>query len=110
MNTTQEKERLKEEKSKLEKRLSETEAALNECKEYIEMLQKKAREDRRTRAKAAIELSENIALERENLVRQLDTLKLVGEFSNFLRFCNGAKFRAVDKSNINPMHLVSQIT
>lgn len=79
MNTIQEKERLQEEKSKLEKRLSDTEAALNECKEYIEMLQKKAREDRRTRAKAAIELSETIALERENLVRQLDALKSINQ-------------------------------
>ncbi|TPP57726.1 Ras and EF-hand domain-containing protein [Fasciola gigantica] len=75
MDTIQEKDRLQQEKVKLEKCLADKESALNECKEYIEMLQKKAREDRRTRAKAAIELSENIALEREDLVRQLDTLR-----------------------------------
>ncbi|VDP80178.1 unnamed protein product [Echinostoma caproni] len=79
MNTVQEKERLLHEKAELEQRLTETESALNDCKDYIEMLQKKAREDRRTRAKAAIELSENIALERENLVRQLDTLRLINQ-------------------------------
>ncbi|THD25567.1 Ras and EF-hand domain-containing protein [Fasciola hepatica] len=79
METIQEKDRLQQEKVKLEKCLADKESALNECKEYIEMLQKKAREDRRTRAKAAIELSENIALEREDLVRQLDTLRLINQ-------------------------------
>ncbi|KAA3675947.1 Ras and EF-hand domain-containing protein [Paragonimus westermani] len=76
--TLQEKERFIQEKNDLEKRLNCTQSALDDCKEYIEILQKKAREDRKNRAKAAIELSEGIALERENLVRQLDYLRYGG--------------------------------
>ncbi|TGZ37455.1 hypothetical protein CRM22_011334 [Opisthorchis felineus] len=75
--TQQERDQLTQEKNTLEKRLQDTQSALEDCKEYIATLQKKAREDKRNRAKAAIELSQNIALERENLVRQLDSLRLI---------------------------------
>ncbi|GAA50022.1 Ras and EF-hand domain-containing protein [Clonorchis sinensis] len=75
--TQQERDQLTQEKDTLEKRLQDTQSALEDCKEYIATLQKKAREDKRNRAKAAIELSQNIALERENLVRQLDSLRLI---------------------------------
>ncbi|KER22917.1 hypothetical protein T265_14753, partial [Opisthorchis viverrini] len=72
--TQQERDQLTQEKDTLQSRLHDTQSALEDCKEYIATLQKKAREDKRNRAKAAIELSQNIALERENLVRQLDSL------------------------------------
>ncbi|OON22562.1 Ras family protein [Opisthorchis viverrini] len=75
--TQQERDQLTQEKDTLQSRLHDTQSALEDCKEYIATLQKKAREDKRNRAKAAIELSQNIALERENLVRQLDSLRLV---------------------------------
>ncbi|CAH8593355.1 unnamed protein product [Heterobilharzia americana] len=75
----QEKEKLLQEKEDLERKLEESQEMLNDCKEYIETLQKKAREERRRRAKAAIELSEGIALERETLVRQLDMLRTINQ-------------------------------
>ncbi|CAH8576399.1 unnamed protein product [Schistosoma margrebowiei] len=65
MSIAQEKEKLLQEKEDLE--------------HYIDTLQKKAREERRRRAKAAIELSEGIALERETLVRQLDMLRTINQ-------------------------------
>lgn len=77
MSIAQEKEKLLQEKEDLERKLEESQEMLNECKDYIDTLQKKAREERRRRAKAAIELSEGIALERETLVRQLDMLRYV---------------------------------
>ncbi|TNN08280.1 Ras and EF-hand domain-containing protein [Schistosoma japonicum] len=76
---SQEKEKLLQEKEDLERKLEESQEMLNECKEYIDTLQKKAREERRRRAKAAIELSEGIALERETLVRQLDMLRTINQ-------------------------------
>ncbi|VDP99746.1 unnamed protein product [Trichobilharzia regenti] len=72
MTIAQEKEKLLQEKEDLQRKLEESQEMLNDCKVYIDTLQKKAREERRRRAKAAIELSEGIALERETLVRQLD--------------------------------------
>ncbi|CAH8592038.1 unnamed protein product [Schistosoma rodhaini] len=79
MSIAQEKEKLLQEKEDLERKLEESQEMLNECKDYIDTLQKKAREERRRRAKAAIELSEGIALERETLVRQLDMLRTINQ-------------------------------
>ncbi|CAH8519309.1 unnamed protein product [Schistosoma turkestanicum] len=79
MSIAQEKEKLLQEKEELERKLEESQEMLNECKDYIDTLQKKAREERRRRAKAAIELSEGIALERETLVRQLDMLRTINQ-------------------------------
>uniref|UniRef100_A0A0V0J9M3 Ras and EF-hand domain-containing protein homolog n=1 Tax=Schistocephalus solidus TaxID=70667 RepID=A0A0V0J9M3_SCHSO len=71
----QKKEDLDNERIILERRLEETELNLKDCQEYIEVLSKKARDERRSRARAAMELSEGIALERETLVRQLNELR-----------------------------------
>ncbi|CAH8854694.1 unnamed protein product [Trichobilharzia szidati] len=79
MTIAQEKEKLLQEKEDLQRKLEESQEMLNDCKVYIDTLQKKAREERRRRAKAAIELSEGIALERETLVRQLDMLRTINQ-------------------------------
>nr|VZI45858.1 unnamed protein product [Spirometra erinaceieuropaei] len=71
----QKKEDLDHERALLERRLEETELNLKDCQDYIEVLSKKARDERRSRARAAMELSEGIALERETLVRQLNELR-----------------------------------
>ncbi|CAH8537106.1 unnamed protein product [Dicrocoelium dendriticum] len=75
VSAVKEKEQLAQENDELKKRLTKDRSILNECKEYIETLRKRAKEDKKNRAKAAIEMSENIALERENLVRQMDALR-----------------------------------
>ncbi|VDN15754.1 unnamed protein product [Dibothriocephalus latus] len=72
---SQKKDDLDHERIILERRLEETELNLKDCQEYIEVLSKKARDERRSRARAAMELSEGIALERETLVRQLNELR-----------------------------------
>ncbi|CAL8097850.1 unnamed protein product [Calicophoron daubneyi] len=73
----QEKDQLLLKNEALEERLAETQRALDECKQYIETLQNKAREERRSTAKAAAELNKTITLERESLIQQLEALRLM---------------------------------
>jgi len=79
------------EKSLLEEQLQEITRSLEESKNYISQLQIQTKKEKRDRAKylfkeklekcylilfrQALSLTENIAIERENLVKQLDSLK-----------------------------------
>jgi hypothetical protein len=79
------------EKSQLEEQLQEITRNLEESKSYIYQLQIQTKKEKRDRAKyfetkkktqfssflfrQALNLTENIAIERENLVKQLDSLK-----------------------------------
>ncbi|KAH3887640.1 hypothetical protein DPMN_011658, partial [Dreissena polymorpha] len=70
-----EKEKLAKEKEDLEESFHRSQQALAECQAYINQLRQQQKEDKRERAKAALKLSEGIALERETLVNQLEKLK-----------------------------------
>jgi len=74
-----ENERLQKEKSELEGQLQDITRNLEESKNYISQLQVQTKKEKRDRAKQALNLTENIALERENLVKQLDSLKSINK-------------------------------
>ncbi|KAK3094769.1 hypothetical protein FSP39_005976 [Pinctada imbricata] len=77
--TKQENEKLVKEKETLEDMLMKSEENLEESKAYISQLRNQQKDEKRERARAAIKLTENIALERESLVKQLDLLKDVNK-------------------------------
>lgn len=77
--TKQENEKLAKEKEDLEDMLMKSQEGLEDSKMYIDQLRKQQKHDKQERARAAIKLTENIALERESLVKQLDTLKDVNK-------------------------------
>ncbi|KAK3603213.1 hypothetical protein CHS0354_036142 [Potamilus streckersoni] len=64
-----------EEKEKLEEELMKSQQNLEESKYYINQLKDQQKDEKRERARAALKLSEGIALERESLVKQLDMLR-----------------------------------
>lgn len=72
---SQEKDQLIKENQDLEAKLVENERSKEESSEYIEVLQTKIKEERKARVAASFEMNQNIALERENLVRQLEKLR-----------------------------------
>ncbi|CAF1035557.1 unnamed protein product [Didymodactylos carnosus] len=74
-----ENERLQKEKFQLEGQLQEISKNLEESKNYISQLQNQTKKEKRDRAKQALNLTENIAIERESLVKQLDILKSVNK-------------------------------
>ncbi|XP_076451627.1 EF-hand calcium-binding domain-containing protein 4B-like isoform X2 [Babylonia areolata] len=78
-NTKQENQRLMQEKESLEELLTESQDSLEESRSYIAMLQTQQRDEKKERARAALQLSEGIALERETLVKQLGMLKDVNK-------------------------------
>lgn len=77
--TKNENDRLQKEKQQLEEQLQEITRSLEESKNYISQLQIQTKKEKRDRAKQALNLTENIALERENLVKQLDSLKSINK-------------------------------
>ncbi|UJR30236.1 hypothetical protein I4U23_017774 [Adineta vaga] len=77
--TKSENDRLQKEKSQLEEQLQEITKSLEESKNYISQLQVQTKKEKRDRAKQALTLTESIALERENLVKQLDSLKTINK-------------------------------
>ncbi|CAF0852251.1 unnamed protein product [Adineta steineri] len=77
--TKSENDRLQKEKNQLEEQLQEITRSLEESKNYISQLQIQTKKEKRDRAKQALTLTESIALERENLVKQLDSLKTINK-------------------------------
>ncbi|KAL4225761.1 Calcium release activated channel regulator [Mactra antiquata] len=70
-----ENEKLAKEKEDLEEMLIKSQSKVEESQSYIDQLQQQNKNEKRERARAAIQLSEGIAVERETLVKQLDMLK-----------------------------------
>ncbi|KAK7496803.1 hypothetical protein BaRGS_00012012, partial [Batillaria attramentaria] len=77
--TKEDNQRLKHEKEMLEDMLVQSQETLEESRSYIDILQSQQRDEKKQRARAALQLSEGIALERESLVKQLDMLKDVNK-------------------------------
>uniref|UniRef100_A0A2C9JD03 EF-hand domain-containing protein n=1 Tax=Biomphalaria glabrata TaxID=6526 RepID=A0A2C9JD03_BIOGL len=77
--TKLENERLLKEKEELEEMLSQSQENLEESRNYIQQMQLQQKDEKRERARAALMLSEGIAIERESLVKQLDLLKDVNK-------------------------------
>ncbi|KAK7480081.1 hypothetical protein BaRGS_00028718 [Batillaria attramentaria] len=89
--TKEDNQRLKHEKEMLEDMLVQSQETLEESRSYIDILQSQQRDEEKTTSKrppvilttsatrAALQLSEGIALERESLVKQLDMLKDVNK-------------------------------
>ncbi|CAF0791335.1 unnamed protein product [Adineta steineri] len=73
--TKNDNERLQKEKIELEQQLQDIARNFEESKHYISQLQIQTKKEKRDRAKHALSLTENLAIERENLVKELDTLK-----------------------------------
>ncbi|CAF3256647.1 unnamed protein product [Rotaria socialis] len=72
-------ERLQQEKAELEEQLQEIIKNLEESKHYISQLQLQTNKEKRDRAKQTLNLTENIAIEHENLVQELDKLKSINQ-------------------------------
>ncbi|CAF4169459.1 unnamed protein product [Rotaria sp. Silwood2] len=68
-------ERLQKEKVELEQQLQEITKNLEESKIYISQLQFQTKKEKRDRAKQTLNLTENLVVERENLVKELNKLK-----------------------------------
>ncbi|CAF4770544.1 unnamed protein product [Rotaria sp. Silwood1] len=72
-------ERLQKEKIELEQQLEEITKNLEESKNYISQLQFQTKKEKRDRAKQALNLTENLVIERENLVKELNKLKFLNK-------------------------------
>ncbi|CAF3344475.1 unnamed protein product [Rotaria sp. Silwood1] len=70
---------LAEEKIELEQQLEEITKNLEESKNYISQLQFQTKKEKRDRAKQALNLTENLVIERENLVKELNKLKFLNK-------------------------------
>lgn len=77
--TKQENEKLAKDKEELEDMLMKSQVGLEDSKMYIDQLRLQQKKEKQDRARSAIKLTESIALERESLVKQLDTLKDVNK-------------------------------
>ncbi|XP_063400734.1 EF-hand calcium-binding domain-containing protein 4B-like [Mytilus trossulus] len=77
--TKQENEKLAKDKDELEDMLMKSQVGLEDSKMYIDQLRHQQKKEKQDRARSAIKLTESIALERESLVKQLDTLKDVNK-------------------------------
>ncbi|XP_071120120.1 EF-hand calcium-binding domain-containing protein 4B-like isoform X6 [Mytilus edulis] len=77
--TKQENEKLAKDKEELEDMLMKSQVGLEDSKMYIDQLRHQQKKEKQDRARSAIKLTESIALERESLVKQLDTLKDVNK-------------------------------
>lgn len=71
----QENERLLKEKQTLEEKLQESFKNLEESKSYINTLVEQTKQEKRNKARQSLRTTENIALERESLVKELEMLK-----------------------------------
>lgn len=79
VETKLENDKLMKEKEALEEMLQQSQESLEESKSYIGQLRSQQKDEKRERARAALHLTENIALERESLVKQLDLLRDVNK-------------------------------
>lgn len=79
VETKLENDKLIKEKEALEEMLQRSQDSLEESKSYIGQLRSQQKDEKRERARAALRLTENIALERESLVKQLDLLRDVNK-------------------------------
>uniref|UniRef100_T1J1E5 Uncharacterized protein n=1 Tax=Strigamia maritima TaxID=126957 RepID=T1J1E5_STRMM len=70
---------LMKEKEGLERQLSLSKSAISELQKSLDIIKKENLEEKRHRAKAAIKVSESIAMEREELVKQLDLLRMINK-------------------------------
>ncbi|CAF1509459.1 unnamed protein product [Adineta ricciae] len=77
--TKNDNDRLQKEKIQLEQQLQQIVQDLEDSKQYISQLQIQTKREKRDRAKQTLSLTENLAIERENLVRELDTLKTLNK-------------------------------
>ncbi|OWF43246.1 EF-hand calcium-binding domain-containing protein 4A [Mizuhopecten yessoensis] len=77
--TKQENEKLQREKEDLQIMLQKSEEGLEESKSYIDQLRNVSKDEKRERARAALKVTEGIALERESLVKQLDSLRDINQ-------------------------------
>ncbi len=68
---------LVKEKIGLEKQVELQRLQLGELQDQLETLRTQTQEERRLRASAAFKISENIAIEREDLVKELDLLRSI---------------------------------
>ncbi|XP_054715858.1 EF-hand calcium-binding domain-containing protein 4B-like [Uloborus diversus] len=71
--------KLQKDRDILESRLVASERMLNDMKSQLSLLRKRSLEEKRKRAQAALKVSEGIALERENLVLELNQLKEINK-------------------------------
>ncbi|RNA39993.1 ras and EF-hand domain-containing -like [Brachionus plicatilis] len=71
----QENERLIKEKAMLEEQLQEKNQSLQDSKSYINSLVQQTKEEKRNRFKETLKITENIAIERETLIKELELLK-----------------------------------
>ncbi|CAH1786196.1 unnamed protein product [Owenia fusiformis] len=71
----QENDLLQMERDRLEDQLNESVQSLEDSRSYINQLQSMHREEKRSRARHAMSINEGIAMERETLVTQLDSLR-----------------------------------
>ncbi|KAL5006526.1 hypothetical protein ScPMuIL_015332 [Solemya velum] len=98
--TKQENEKLMKERNELEEMLMHSQINLDESKSYISQLSDQQKNEKRDRARAALQLSEGIALERECLVKQLDMLR---DINKRLRDDKDeAEIRRMEKSKPRP--------
>lgn len=75
VETKYENKKLQKDRDVLESQLTASERMLQDMKNQQNLLRKKSLEEKRKRAHAALKVSEGIALERENLVLELQNLK-----------------------------------
>ncbi|XP_046333193.2 EF-hand calcium-binding domain-containing protein 4B-like isoform X5 [Haliotis rufescens] len=73
--TKQENEKLMNDKERLEELLMTSQDNLEESKTYINQLREQDKHHTKERARAAMKMTEGIAMERESLVKQLDMLR-----------------------------------
>ncbi|XP_035223814.1 ras and EF-hand domain-containing protein homolog, partial [Stegodyphus dumicola] len=71
--------KLQKDKEALESRLEASERLLQNMKTQLSLLRKRSIDEKRKRAQAALKVSEGIALERENLVIELENLKKINK-------------------------------
>lgn len=62
----------------MESELETTRKILDDHRQQLEVVKKQTRDERRERAKAAFKVTEGIATEREDLIKQLDFLRFFG--------------------------------
>ncbi|XP_018494842.1 EF-hand calcium-binding domain-containing protein 4A [Galendromus occidentalis] len=71
--------RLEKERDTLEKRLNETEIVVQKMQNYMETLRQQSLDEKRARAQSALQASESMALERGNLIKQLEMLRTMNK-------------------------------
>ncbi|XP_064458799.1 EF-hand calcium-binding domain-containing protein 4B-like isoform X2 [Ornithodoros turicata] len=77
--TKEENARLLKELKKLDRRLHDSECAVQDTQRRLESLQHQSTDEKRRRARTALQVTENIAMEREDLVKQLEKLRTMNK-------------------------------